>query len=394
MKVVDARNALAFSDFAPIRQALDRGEMVAAVRLPGLGGLLAHRTQPGVTFAREIADRIRVIACPEHQPFMVHSDLADFGLESHHWRALGNQLRTEPGDAMVVVWAAEQDCATAVRETFIRAQDALVGIPPETRQAFPDGTNGFERILPGPDRMYPDTDTPPLPIAEGLVEQIRATLPETPWEREDRYQGLGLEALEAQQLARAPWGWLYDELSPEGGAVAIRLARALAKRFPHHRRTGKIGPGELVGGGGTADADAAGGSPSAAAAPGAPAAPFLAARLDPLVRALEEDQIRLEATEQILDHLVTDRVSNPYEILDRYRMTDSDLDDLTAASQGVVEMAQTELRMKTFDVAIRWGIGRLMQRFLGRLDPVLVRAGLEEALAAAGWQDSPQEGAP
>ena len=30
-----------------------------------------------------------------------------------------------------------------------RAREALQGIPAETRQAFPDLTNGFERILPG-----------------------------------------------------------------------------------------------------------------------------------------------------------------------------------------------------------------------------------------------------
>ncbi len=33
-----------------------------------------------------------------------------------------------------------------------------------------DGTNGFERILPGADRMYPDTDLPPKKITK---EKIR-----------------------------------------------------------------------------------------------------------------------------------------------------------------------------------------------------------------------------
>ena len=47
-------------------------------------------------------------------------------------------------DTLVVVWGPEADVATAVQEVFIRAREALLGVPPETRQAFSDGTNGFE----------------------------------------------------------------------------------------------------------------------------------------------------------------------------------------------------------------------------------------------------------
>jgi Asp-tRNA(Asn)/Glu-tRNA(Gln) amidotransferase B subunit len=141
-------------------------------------------------------------------------------------------------------------------------------------------------------------------------------------------------------------------------------------------RRGKIEAEELMGGGGT--------GASGAAKP-------LASRLTPLVRALEADEIRLEATEQILDHLVTDRTSNPDEIMDRYRMMDSDLDDLAMALRTIVGSAGSELRVATFDVALRWGVGRLMRQLLGRLDPVLVRARLEEALQAAGWESPSQE---
>ncbi len=232
-RVVDAGAALARrSDFQPIRDALERGEAIAAVRLAGFAGLLAHGTQPGVTLAREFADRVRVIACPEHRPFMIHSDITDYGLDPREWRELRNLLQAESDDAVVVVWATEQDAATAVREVLIRAQDALVGVPSETRQAFRDGTNGFERILPGADRMYPDTDTPPLPIADTVVAEVRDQLPETPWSREARYAESGLGFSEARRLARAEWADLFDALEPESGEVARRLAASLQKRLP------------------------------------------------------------------------------------------------------------------------------------------------------------------
>jgi glutamyl-tRNA(Gln) amidotransferase subunit E len=55
---------------------------------------------------------------------------------------------------------------------------AFEGVPNETRKAFVNGTTTFERVLPGPDRMYPDTDSAPIPISEKLIERIKTGLPE------------------------------------------------------------------------------------------------------------------------------------------------------------------------------------------------------------------------
>jgi glutamyl-tRNA(Gln) amidotransferase subunit E len=130
------------------------------------------------------------------------------------------------------LWAPADDAETAAREVLIRAREALAGVPAETRQALPDGTTGFERILPGPDRMYPDTDTPPLPIADETVERIRARLPESPWLRQARYERLGLAASAASRLADSGWADLFDAVGPATGIPAQRLAEALEQRRP------------------------------------------------------------------------------------------------------------------------------------------------------------------
>jgi len=54
---------------------------------------------------------------------------------------------------------------------------AFDGVPNETRKGLPDGTTLFERVLPGPDRMYPDTDSAPIPIDETAIAAARAALP-------------------------------------------------------------------------------------------------------------------------------------------------------------------------------------------------------------------------
>jgi len=50
-------------------------------------------------------------------------------------------------------------------------------VPNETRKSFKNGTTIFERVLPGPDRMYPDTDSAPIPIEEEKIQRVREQLP-------------------------------------------------------------------------------------------------------------------------------------------------------------------------------------------------------------------------
>lgn len=228
--VVEAAAVLRRCDYGPVREALERGDRFAALRLRGFGGLLAKRTQPGITFARELTERVRVIACLTARPFAIHSDVRDYGLARSEWEALRRALRAESGDAIMVLWGPEEDVATAVREVFARAREALDGVPSETRQPYPDGTTGFERILPGPDRMYPDTDTPPKPIPDRWVNDIAARLAERPWTREARWESLGLEPALASRLSAAEdVAARFDAIAPPP-AIARAVATELLQR--------------------------------------------------------------------------------------------------------------------------------------------------------------------
>ncbi len=66
---------------------------------------------------------------------------------------------------------------TALETIEERCRLAFSRVPNETRKALPDGTTLFERVLPGPDRMYPDTDSAPIPISENEIQSIRRRLP-------------------------------------------------------------------------------------------------------------------------------------------------------------------------------------------------------------------------
>jgi glutamyl-tRNA(Gln) amidotransferase subunit E len=161
-------------------------------------------------------------------------------LSSAEWTKIKKLARMGDKDAIVVVWGNAQDVETGVKEIVIRAREALDGVPNETRQALPDGTHGFERILPGADRMYPDTDLPPLAITEDRIERITSIMAERPWDREARYRDMGLSAEMSARLAISNEGHLFDRAVKETGYPPKLLASFFINKVRMLRREGKL----------------------------------------------------------------------------------------------------------------------------------------------------------
>ncbi|MDD4903546.1 MAG: Glu-tRNA(Gln) amidotransferase subunit GatE [Candidatus Bipolaricaulis sp.] len=149
----------------------------AAVCLPGFAGLLAFPTNPGRSLADEFSDRLKVIACIE-KPNMTDSEDAASPIPRAAWQALRRRVGATAKDAVILAWGPPTDLSTAIETVIERARLAFTGVPNETRKGLPDGTTIFERVLPGPDRMYPDTDSSPIPIEEDTIEATRARLPQ------------------------------------------------------------------------------------------------------------------------------------------------------------------------------------------------------------------------
>jgi glutamyl-tRNA(Gln) amidotransferase subunit E len=208
---------------------------VLAVRLPGLAGTLAWPTQPGKTFAHELAGRVRVIAGLDQKPILLHSEAWPAGAEPLLAR-MRDEAECADGDALVVVWGPERDVRTAAEEIRLRYADATDGVPNETRQPFADGSTDFERILPGPDRMYPDTDSPPTRVTRERVQRLAAALPERPWERESRYAEARVPTRTIHYLVRRGGAVLVDRVVEECGADLRFAAFFFGERLRGLRR--------------------------------------------------------------------------------------------------------------------------------------------------------------
>ncbi len=226
--------------YRPVRKALAAGAVARAVKLGGFAGVLDEHTQTDTVFAQEFSDRIRVVACLTTLPNMVYSGDRHKTLSSSHWRAIHEALEAGGDDVVVVTWGSEADADCAASEIEIRAREAVAEcpVPGETRQAHDDGTNGFERILPGPERMYPDTDLPPIVVGRERFDRIRKRVQEPVWERETRLRESGLSDDVVARLVISPRYRLYRRLTGEAEIAPILAGEVLARRLVALERAG------------------------------------------------------------------------------------------------------------------------------------------------------------
>jgi glutamyl-tRNA(Gln) amidotransferase subunit E len=245
-RFVDITPQVRGTEYRIVQEAIAQGATVKAVPLPGFGGLLGAATQPRTTFLREFSDRIRVIACLDTLPNVACSTAGTETFASSEWDRIEKACGVDPETPVLVVWGSVRDVETACREIAIRAREACQGIPSETRQALDDGTNGFERILPGPDRMYPDTDLPPIMLDDERVEALRATLPDAPWRRVARLREAGVGDDLAVRLSRHGaydlFWHLVDRLDGRGPAPAQLASLLLDRRCGRPASLAAAGP--------------------------------------------------------------------------------------------------------------------------------------------------------
>jgi glutamyl-tRNA(Gln) amidotransferase subunit E len=318
--------------YQPLQSAVSNGMSVYGVRLNGFKGLLGWQTQTNTYFSQEISDRVRVIACLTTLPNIVHSDSQGQTLSSAEWQMVRKALSASDDDTLVIVWGPADDAKLGAQEVVIRSRETTMGIPSETRQALKDGTNGFERILPGPNRMYPDTDLPPKAVDAERLERIRAGLPPRITSRERWYREIGVPEDLIERLSVSPYAPLFEKSVKEWG-LSPKLASVLLIQYP--KRLKKKGlPIPLLDGGMMEDA----------------------------LKALKNRRLFKEGLLPLLEQAL---------------VSGKDIDQLLPSPGTVLELQESivqtagslaDKRMNNDQSLMRLAMGMLMQKWRGRID--------------------------
>ena len=162
--------------YEPIKVAKDNGHKLIAINLPEFKGIMSHFTQPTKVFADEISDRLKVIACLE-KPNIIHTEDFEPIITELDLEIIAPMLSAGDNDAQIIIWGHEDDMRTALEVVEERCRMAFEGVPEETRKSFFNGSTIFERVLPGADRMYPDTDSAPIPLSNEYIDKLSKKMP-------------------------------------------------------------------------------------------------------------------------------------------------------------------------------------------------------------------------
>ena len=251
MTAHDVSDICATADLGFMQRALRSGGRVFAVHIVGIGDLAQHPTQPDTTFLDELRGRVRVIACLDEAPIVLSgATMPEFPDRHGILERLRKRVNPTENDEFFIVFGSEEDCRTAAEEIRTRFAEATVGVPQETRQALVGGFTTFERILPGPDRMYPDTDSPPTRITRERMDDLRSRLRPPPWERIERYMSWRLPEETASYLIRRGGAEIVDTIVSKTGADGLLAGIVIGQQYKALRRSGipveRLGTAEWV----------------------------------------------------------------------------------------------------------------------------------------------------
>jgi glutamyl-tRNA(Gln) amidotransferase subunit E len=210
---------------------------VLAVKLPEFAGLVRKELQPGRRFGTELADHAKLYG---KVGGISHTDeLPAYGISADEVEKLRTTLEASERDAIIIVADRRDNAEAALSAVVDRANQALIGVPEETRRTLPDGNTVFMRPLPGAGRLYPETDIPPIPIRSERLREIKKSLPKLPEQKSEQFvREYGLSEELAKRMSLSEDVDLFEELIRKTKAEPMLIATTLEETLVGLRREG------------------------------------------------------------------------------------------------------------------------------------------------------------
>jgi glutamyl-tRNA(Gln) amidotransferase subunit E len=225
---------------------LDEGAKAFVTVFPKMKGLFGTEVQPNKDLGEDIFEKSMLITgIPREDHF--HSDEMEenavrkrsehpcrLRIDEKKYKEIRSVTSPKPGDAFVVIVGPERRAMHAMKKIVERLKMALDGVPQETRRLLPNGNSEFLRVIHGKERIYPDTDTPPIVISRATVEETMKEVGKKPWEVfDDLHAKYSFSQSQVDLLIRAECTekfYDYTERLRLSGPLAYKLLIELPRR--------------------------------------------------------------------------------------------------------------------------------------------------------------------
>ncbi|MDA4120527.1 MAG: Glu-tRNA(Gln) amidotransferase subunit GatE, partial [Thaumarchaeota archaeon] len=156
------------------RELVDGGKVVAVVA-SGLGGLMGWEPYQDIRLGKEVAE----VARANSLGGVIHSDeFRRQGVSEAEEANLRAELQSGVDDAIILVAGRPSVVDRCVPLLIARIEEAVSGVPAETRAATEAGETRYMRPRPGSQRMYPETDIPDITLTTRRRTELAEQVPE------------------------------------------------------------------------------------------------------------------------------------------------------------------------------------------------------------------------
>ncbi len=187
---------------------------VFATIFPKMKGLFGLEIQPNKDFGQEIFEKSMLITGIKVEDHF-HSDELDpnavrqrsdrpfrLAITSKLYETICSIIKPQENDSIVLVRGPERRAMHAMKKIVERVKQALDGVPQETRRFLLNGNTEYLRTIHGKERIYPDTDTPPIVIPLSDIKKWKKEVSISPWKILSKLESYGLNPDQIELLVR------------------------------------------------------------------------------------------------------------------------------------------------------------------------------------------------
>ena len=193
-----------------IQMAVKSNAKIKAIRVRNFSGMFGFEPYPGIRLGKEIGQLVRFFGVGG----VFHSDeLPNYGINDSDIDRVRKQLELVNVDGFLLIAGEDSKLDYAVNSIIKRIQDAVNGVPAETRAATQDGETVFLRPRPGASRMYPETDIPSITVMPEEVKLAMENIPKS-WDESisEIQQNYNLNPQLSEQIFDSEYMELFEKI--------------------------------------------------------------------------------------------------------------------------------------------------------------------------------------
>ena len=193
-----------------IQMAVKSNAKIKAIRVRNFSGMFGFEPYPGIRLGKEIGQLVRFFGVGG----VFHSDeLPNYGINDSDIDRVRKHLELVNVDGFLLIAGEDSKLDYAVNSIIKRIQDAVNGVPAETRAATQDGETVFLRPRPGASRMYPETDIPSITVMPEEVKLAMENIPKS-WDESisEIQQNYNLNPQLSEQIFDSEYMELFEKI--------------------------------------------------------------------------------------------------------------------------------------------------------------------------------------